>query len=101
MSTVPAPPPAFQPRPHDDDPSETPNRGKANPDFRIVAILAGAAIGAIVGIVLVAVLRPSASTLAATAITAIAAVAGGAISVGAATMYFRQLADGRRSEDTH
>jgi hypothetical protein len=67
---------------------------RANPDFRLVALVAGLAIGAIIGIVTVAVIWPAASAIAGTAITAIAAVAGGAISVGAASMYVQKLERG-------
>ena len=55
---------------------------RPNPDLLLVALLGGAAIGAILALVFVAVVRPELGPLAQVAIYAIAAVAGGVFGAG-------------------
>jgi hypothetical protein len=62
----------------------------ANPDLRLIALVAaltGAAFGAILALVVFAIMRPQFAPLAGTAVAAVGAVTGGAI--GACAVAFR------------
>lgn len=82
MSNVPVDPRAPQP----------PNWPNAN--LVVVALFGGAAIGAILALVVIAVVWPEASSTAGAAIAAVSAVAGAAL--GALTLLVRPIATGQR-----